>query len=166
MGGTSTTTVSFDRWRELPHYELPHEWIGVTIFRTLGDFPDELPDEVTCEPDARPASTLPVPTEPSQAEKLRHELTHLPYQPWCSICVGAKGKQPHHKTLTSRIPLVQIDYAFAKLQPDGEDTTILTMINVTTGMTAAYAIDTKSPTRFHVEAAKNFLQDTGRTEAL
>jgi len=41
--------------------------------------------------------SLPQHGSPSQDEIETHRLTHLPYQPWCKECVGAKAKADHHK---------------------------------------------------------------------
>ena len=32
------------------------------------------------------------PEEPSLEERASHEITHLPYQPWCAWCVMEKGR--------------------------------------------------------------------------
>ena len=36
------------------------------------------------------------PEEPSLEERARHEITHLPYQPWCAWCVKVKGRAKLH----------------------------------------------------------------------
>ena len=53
---------------------------------------DEL-DQSMPEPDTVPKGVA-VPETPS--DKDRHELTHLPTQPWCSVCVRAKGVDERH----------------------------------------------------------------------
>ena len=42
------------------------------------------------EPDAVPRGVA-VPETPSDKDREAHELTHLSTQPWCSVCVRAKG---------------------------------------------------------------------------
>eukprot|EP00435_Cladocopium_sp_Y103_P026603 s1870_g6.t1 len=37
------------------------------------------------------------PVAPSDAERAAHNLTHEPYQPWCSLCVAHRAKQDAHK---------------------------------------------------------------------
>ena len=39
---------------------------------------------------------LPVPSPPSEVERLLHELTHLPYAPWCEACVRGRGRDLPH----------------------------------------------------------------------
>ena len=36
------------------------------------------------------------PKEPSEAERKRHMLTHLPFREWCPECLAAKGKSSPH----------------------------------------------------------------------
>ena len=38
------------------------------------------------------------PRKPTQTEIEEHDLTHLPYRNWCSICVKSKGKDLDHRT--------------------------------------------------------------------
>ena len=38
------------------------------------------------------AIEVPAPGEPTSDERRHHGLTHLPYQPWCNICVRARGR--------------------------------------------------------------------------
>ena len=38
-------------------------------------------------------------TKPRAEEVRRHVLTHVPYQPWCGVCVAGRGlAQPHRRT--------------------------------------------------------------------
>eukprot|EP00969_Alexandrium_andersonii_P275276 12165586-Alexandrium_andersonii.AAC.1 len=50
-----------------------------------------------------------------------HELTHMPFQPWCEECVRNRASQPpHHRANSSAArpvptesrPVVQADYAY------------------------------------------------------
>ena len=33
---------------------------------------------------------------PTYEERERHNKTHIPFRPWCPICVEAKGKEDPH----------------------------------------------------------------------
>ncbi|CAE7248770.1 GIP [Symbiodinium sp. CCMP2592] len=37
------------------------------------------------------------PQEPTEEERAYHNLTHLPYQPWCPHCVAMKAREDNHK---------------------------------------------------------------------
>ena len=42
------------------------------------------------------ADMTPVPHEPSESKKQKHNLTHIPFQPWCTSCVKGKAQaEPH-----------------------------------------------------------------------
>ena len=51
---------------------------------------------------------------PTSEERERHYKTHVPFRPWCPVCVEAKGiEDPHRSAQRGRkheIPLVAIDY--------------------------------------------------------
>ena len=51
---------------------------------------------------------------PTSEERERHYKTHVPFRPWCSVCVEAQGiEDPHYCAQHGReheIPLVAIDY--------------------------------------------------------
>ena len=57
---------------------------------------------------------------------MKHELTHLPFQPWCTSCVKGKAQTEPHKrieriTEDSELAIVQCDYLVLKdvAAPDG-----------------------------------------------
>ena len=59
---------------------------------------------------------------PSDKDREAHELTHLPTQPWCSVCVRAKGVDERHLRRPAgeraqaqgaeHMPVIQFNYAF------------------------------------------------------
>ena len=76
---------------------------------------------------ARPLSS---PKEMSDAQRRVHDLTHLPYDPGCAICVSCRRPNDHHRMTndsTRTIPLVVADYAFPKNFGDEEPLTVLVM---------------------------------------
>ena len=65
------------------------------------------------------ADVTPVPHELSESEKMKHQLTHIPLQPWCTSCVKGKAQaEPHKRTERtsedSELPVVQCDYLMLK----------------------------------------------------
>ena len=41
------------------------------------------------------------PREPTEAERIRHEATHVPYRAWCQHCVRGRGRRkPHYRRST------------------------------------------------------------------
>ncbi len=71
----------------------------------------------------RPAN----PADPTPRERERHYAAgHLPYRPWCPICVKAKAHEdPHYKhvedEMKAGIPEIAIDYASIMARADGKD---------------------------------------------
>ena len=60
------------------------------------------------------AEMTPVPHEPSEFEKMKHQLTHIPFQPWRTSCVKGKAQaEPHKRTERiiedSELPVIQCD---------------------------------------------------------
>ena len=58
-------------------------------------------------------------------EITRHNLTHLPYQPWCSACVKGKGRPDAHprddqNRTRSEHSTVSFDFCFTGKRADGE----------------------------------------------
>jgi len=75
---------------------------------------------VRCAPD---------PGQPTRGERSRHELTHLPFRPWCKHCVdGRAPDDPHGAGPADEergVPKVSLDYAYMKREGEEEQRTIL-----------------------------------------
>ena len=83
-------------------------------------------------PGALAARPLPSPKGMSIAQRAVHDLTHLPYEPSCEICVSCRRPNTKHKCAHSSerlIPLLVGDYAFPK-HSDEADTLTLLVIRV------------------------------------
>jgi hypothetical protein len=56
---------------------------------------------------------------PSKVVIETHNLTHIPFAPWCEICCAAKSTTDHHfPSEKKNIPLVQIDYQYISASGD------------------------------------------------
>ena len=81
-------------------------------------------------PGAIPARPLPSPKEMSVAQRRIHDITHLPYDPGCGICVSCRRPNSHHRTVKNSertIPLLVADYGFPKNSDDDTTMTLLIM---------------------------------------
>ena len=81
-------------------------------------------------PGALKPKALPSPKPMSDAQRRLHDLTHLPYEPSCPICVSCRRPNDHHrrsKSMNRSIPLVVGDYGFPKSSGDDEALTTLIM---------------------------------------
>ena len=97
------------------------------------------------------ADIVPVPHEPSESEKMKHDLTHIPCQPWCTSCVRGKAQaEPHKRTERiiedSELPVVQCDYLMLKDVAGTGGLKVLSMYVRTFGYGMSTAVDMKGPT--------------------
>ena len=78
------------------------------------------------------AIEVPAPDEPTSEERRHLGLTHLPYQPWCSVCVRARGRENRHVPRSQNqpgTPVIQCDYCFLKTEEDTPMVTVLLAID-------------------------------------
>ena len=93
----------------------------------------------------------PVPHEPSEFEKLKHNLTHIPFQPWCTSCVKGKAQaEPHKRTERiiedSELPMIQCDYIMLKDVAGTGGLKVLSMYVRTFGYGMSTVVEMKGPT--------------------
>ena len=82
--------------------------------------------------DQRVAQAPPVPTEPSDEERNRHNLIHQPYASWCEICVANRGRQDGHRAHpepSSGASVVSFDFGYLS-RLESEDDPKLTALFV------------------------------------
>ena len=92
-----------------------------------------------------------VPHEPSEFEKQKHNLTHIPFQPWCTSCVKGKAQaEPHKRTERiiedSELPVIQCDYLMLKDVAGTGGLKVLSMYVRTFGYGMSTVVETKGPT--------------------
>ena len=73
------------------------------------------------------AQPLVSPKSMSATKRAAHNLTHLPYDPGCEICVSTRRPNTHHRSVKTdrEIPLLVGDYCFPKHSGDAESLTTL-----------------------------------------
>ena len=131
-------------------------------------------DESMPEPDAVPRGVA-VPVTPSDKDREAHELTHLPTQPWCSVCVRAKGVDERHLRRPAgeraeaqgvdHMPVIQFDYAYlSSVNEKGEQVRMRTILDASTGYGTACVIDVKGGgDKYVISSAVSFLKELGYT---
>ena len=97
------------------------------------------------------ADMTPVPHEPSEFEKQKHHLTHIPCQPWCTSCVKGKARaEPHKRTERiiedSELPVIQCDYLMLKDVAGTSGLKVLSMYVRTFGYGMSTVVETIGPT--------------------
>ena len=93
----------------------------------------------------------PVPHEPSEFEKLKHHLTHIPIQPWCTSCVkGTTRAEPHKRTERiiedNELPIIECDCLMLKDVAGTSGLKVLSMYVRTFGYGMSTIAEMKSPT--------------------
>ncbi|CAJ1383334.1 unnamed protein product, partial [Effrenium voratum] len=111
-------------------------------------------EEEALVPEAPGPLAAEAPPAPTAAERATHSMTHLPFQPWCELCVAGKSKEdPHRRRANADIgvektPVIQIDYLFlgrnaAVVEEESSLFTMLVAIDVDSGWPFALQIPRK-----------------------
>ena len=74
----------------------------------------EPPPALDVGEEARPAKAMPDPGMPTEAERKKHRLTHMPYRAWCPQCVQGRGRDIYHGRIKekSRVARICMDFMF------------------------------------------------------
>ena len=116
-----------------------------------------------------------VPETPSAKERKGHELTHVPSQPWCSVCVRAKGVDARHLRRPAgkraedhgvdHLPVIQFDCAYVSSgDARGQQVKMRTILDTSTGYGTACVIDVKGAGgKYAISSAVSFLKELGYT---
>jgi hypothetical protein len=157
-----------DGWTTKTFAKLNQAWIGSTNFEVGQTYKDEYFEEQEEEQQpAAKATGLKTPDQPTPQERAEHELTPLPFRSWCPTCVQSKGRSASHPKQQSRSPVVQFDFCFFKAPGEKTSTTILTGIDVQTGMRMAVLVTNKHQDFQHnVQSIRAFLLECGRVQAV
>ena len=60
-----------------------------------------------------------VPDEPSEEDRARHVVTHMPFAKWCSACVQTRSRADAHRPQQTEVqlPILQMDFYFTGADP-------------------------------------------------
>ena len=111
------------------------------------------------------------PKEPTEAERARHNLTHLPTAEWCEHCTKGKGKEDPHKRVQSERAVIQIDYSYLKADGSHEETAedaavvVVTAADRGTGMFIACSVPAKNfEKNYVVKSLRSFVAQLGHIQ--
>jgi len=141
-----------DQWSTDNSRDAGFVWAGLTLFQTSDCIPDTVVEQETHDKAARDAKALPRPKEPTEQQRATHNLTHLPYRSECEHCVKARENNSTHQI--DRQPVIQVDYCFVNTGPDVGQQTILTTVDVQTGLSAAVVVPNKGRHSYSVVELK------------
>ena len=128
-------------------------------------------------PDPEPV-TESVPVEPTEEDKERHRLTHLPFQAWCPECVQGAGRGGMHRRKADTgerglEAVVQMDYTFysrgaqQRQAPEDESilVTVLTLVDRDTGWPCSVQVPKKGAEcgNFVLDTVEQYLNTLGHS---
>ena len=99
------------------------EWTGSTNL-DCPQFKDEfITEDIDEQQEARKAKGIPAPRQPTEQERMEHELTHLPYRSWCPLCVQGKGRADNHPKQHSKTPVISSRHHLLQVHQRNKDNT-------------------------------------------
>ena len=131
------------------------------------------------EPHAPEPAALPVPDEPSAEEKQRHLLTHLPYAPWCELCVAGAGRDGQHRRKQmgengQLETVVQADYTFfarnaqqSLVEDESTLVTVLTFVDKTSAWPLSLQVTKKGDcSQYVLNTVEQYLRNLGHEKTV
>ena len=107
--------------------------------------------------------------QPTESERRRHELSHLPHVPWCTICCRARTiDDAHHVVIheesVDSLPKIVCDYAEIKMKGDTTPMRVLLVVDSSDGYLGATDVDQKGGSSgFPAKWMAKWLESTGYT---
>ena len=129
----------------------------------------------------RDVETMPLASPPSQKEIEQHELTHAPYQAWCTSCVMARGRQDkclidEGRKKDRETPTISMDFCYAGydqglpggpvLEAEDNKLTCLVLHDSTTSCVHAVPVDRKGNLGFLCGEVIRFISYLGYGEVI
>ena len=92
-----------------------------------------------------------IPCAPSESEKMKHELTHIPFKPWCTSSVKGKTQSEPQKRIEritegSELSVVQCGYLVLKDTAASDELKVLSMYVKSFGYGTSAVVETKVAT--------------------
>ena len=115
-------------------------------------------------PGARKPRALPLPRSMTPAEKEEHDLTHLPFDNRCEICVATRGLNAQHRSAVEQlrvIPLLVADYCFLRFSTSSITRTVLVMRLYPYRLFFGCVVPRKGADPLVVKKLANFIRDSG-----
>ena len=83
--------------------------------------------------EAKTARSLRTPEPPTDAARMAHNATHVPFRDWCPICVASRGRSsPHRRVVANKtadtLPKFQTDYMFMRTVAESKTQSCITVV--------------------------------------
>ena len=89
------------------------------------------------------ARILRTPEPPTDAARMAHNATHVPYRDWCPICVASRGRSsPHSRVIVNKtadtLPKFQTDYTFIRTVAESKTQPCITFVETRSGVVISF----------------------------
>ena len=93
--------------------------------------------------EAKTARALRTPEPPTDAARMAHNATHVPFRDWCPICVASRGRSsPHRRVVVKQtadtLPKFQTDYMFIRTVAESETQPCITFVETRSGVVISF----------------------------
>ena len=83
--------------------------------------------------ETKTARTLRTPEPPTDAARMAHNATHVPFRDWCPICVASRGRSsPHRRVVVNKtadtLPKFHTDYMFIRTVAESKTQPCITLV--------------------------------------
>ena len=141
-----------DQWNMDNNRDVGFIWTGLTLFQTSICIPDTVVEQEIHDKAAKDTKALHRPKEPTEQQRVAHNLTHLPYRSWCEHCAKANSQSTRQ---IDKQPVVQVDYFFVHTGPDVGKRLVLTAVDIQTGLATAVLVPHKGRHTYSVTLLRN-----------
>ena len=93
--------------------------------------------------EAKTARSLRTPEPPTDAARMAHNATHVPFRDWCPICVASPGRSsPHRRVVVNKtadtLPKFQTDYMFIRTVAESKTQPCITFVETRSGVVISF----------------------------
>ena len=92
---------------------------------------------------AKAARSLRILEPPTDAVRMAHNATHVPFRDWCPICVASRGRSsPHRRVVVNKtadtLPKFQTDYMFTQTMAGSKTQPCITFVETRSGVVISF----------------------------
>ena len=89
------------------------------------------------------ARLLRTPEPPTDAARMAHNATYVPFRDWCPICVASRGRSsPHRRVVVNKtadtLPKFQTDYMFIRTVAESKTLPCITFVEMRSGVVISF----------------------------
>ena len=93
--------------------------------------------------EAKTARLLRTPEPPTDAARMAHNATHVPFRFWCPICVASRGRSSLHRRVVviktaDTLPKFQTDFLFIRTLAESETQPCITFVETRSGVVISF----------------------------